>query len=804
MNLWFKIFFRNAKKNWLNISINILGLTLGLAGLIVVLLYINDEESYNRWNPNKDNIYRASLLLPDGKIFVASADPEGNIYQENIPEVIDNTLVLPWYETGIIKNGDKKVYFDKIVIGENNFFDFFPFKFVKGNKDKLTQSKKNIAISQKTAIILFGKQDPINKTISFLDDELFIIAVYKTNNKSYYVPDVFIQNQEKRSEFFGNYSNALFLKLQKDAEIKKVQKNIDDILIKKLIEPAAKEEGITIEELIKKYGKLSTVIEPLGDIRLHNIANDGGPEGTGNYQLLLILLALSILLIIISCVNFVNLSIASAAQRAKEVGVKKNLGLSKMDLIKQYTLEVVLQCLVALLLALVLAELLLPSFNEFTQKEMSLLNIAILLKVGLITLIISFILGLIPALHLANFKAIEVLKGNFSRSNKGVFVRNAMLTLQIIISGFFIIGVLVIQNQIDYLSQKELGFSGEQIVSVTLNTKENRYKKYELMQTELVKNKNIQEVSSAFINPGFNNSGSTNLKYKEKSSNVLSNNIDFNYLDFLNIKLLKGRSFSPKFASDTISGIILNEEAAKRIGIYNNPIGKKVQIGWEIDGKKIDLEVLGMVKDYNIKGFETNIEPMFMLHWNSFGGWRKSQINKILFKINPENTSKTIAIIQNYWQENVEQGYPFTYDFLDKKFAETYEKYQKQQTLFSILSITVILIALLGLFALATLTIQQRLKEVAIRKTLGASVQEIMLQLIKNFLKIVVIASIILLPIAYYFMQNWLDNFKYKIDMPIIPYIITPIILAVLVFIVVGFKAFNATKVDLIKYLKFE
>lgn len=804
MKIWFKIFFRNAKKNWLNILINILGLTLGLTGLIIVLLYINDEESYNKWNPNKDTIYRASLLLPDGKVFVASTDAEGNAYQEQIPEVIENTFAQPWYDAGIVNTADKKIYLEKIVYGENNFFDFFPFKIVNGNQNKLKESKENAAISQKTARQLFGKQNPIGQRIHFQKRDLFVVAVYKIIEKAYFVPDVFVQFSQKRAVDWGNYNKMLFLKLQDDADIAKVQSDIEKIILKEKYEPAAKDEGISLEKLLEKYGAVNTIIEPLADIRLHSIAKNGGPEGTGNYKLLLVLLALSVLLIVISCVNFINLSIASAAQRAKEVGVKKNLGLSKIDLIKQFTLEIVFQGIVALLIALVLAELILPSFNEFTQKNMQLLHIGILVKVGLITLIISFVLGLIPAIYVSNFKTIEVLKGNFSRSNKGVFIRNLMLTLQIVISGFFIIGVLVIQNQISYLSQKDLGFKGSQILSVSLNNPENKYQKYQLMKKELIKTQGIEAVSNAIINPGHFNSASTNIQYKDKSTTCLSNSVDFNYINFLNLKLLKGRSFSPKFASDTITGIVLNEEAAKRLGIYNNPIGKKVQIGWSVEGKDPNLEVIGMVKDYYVTGFENKIEPMMMLHFNNFGGWTKADMSQVLFKINPENASKTIAIIKNYWQENVEQGYPFTYNFLDKEFAKTYSKHQQQQTLFTILSIAVILIALLGLFALATLTIQQRLKEVAIRKTLGASVKEIMFQLIKNFLKIVVIASVILLPIAYYFMQNWLDNFSYRIDMPIVPYLITPVILAILVFVVVGLKAYQATKIDLIKYLKFE
>ena len=236
--------------------------------------------------------------------------------------------------------------------------------------------------------------------------------------------------------------------------------------------------------------------------------------------------------------------------------------------------------------------------------------------------------------------------------------------------------------------------------------------------------------------------------------------------------------------------------------LLTQPIGEIVNIGWSEDDTE-NFEIIGVIKDFHFEGFDSKIAPMFLGLWNTFD-FAKTWIPAIQFKIKGNNIDRTIAEIETFWKQNVDAKYPFSYKFLDDNFAESYEKYKKQQTMFLILSILVILISLLGLFALATLTIQQRLKEVAIRKTLGASVQEIMIQLLKNFLKVVVISSLILIPIAYYFMENWLENFVYRIDMPLFPYILTPIILILLVFVVVGLKAYSATKIDLIKYLKFE
>jgi putative ABC transport system permease protein len=238
------------------------------------------------------------------------------------------------------------------------------------------------------------------------------------------------------------------------------------------------------------------------------------------------------------------------------------------------------------------------------------------------------------------------------------------------------------------------------------------------------------------------------------------------------------------------------------LGIYKSPIGEVLHLGWQEDNQP-GLEVIGMVQDYHFDGFDTEIGPMFFTLWESFD-FTKTWLPAIQFKIKPTSIDQTIAEIEDFWKNNVDATYPFSYEFLDQKFEKTYKKYKQQQTMFLVLSIVVIIISLLGLFALATLTIQQRLKEVAIRKTLGASAKEIMFQLLKSFLKIVLISSILLVPIGYFFMQYWLNNFAYSIEMPLLPYIITPIVLIALVFGVVGFKAYKATKIDLITYLKFE
>ena len=804
LQTWFKIFFRNSKKNWLNIIINISGLTLGLAGLLIVLLYLNDEESYNANNPNKNEIYRVVHRMKNGEVWGSSSDKEGPYYTAEIPEVTDYYLSNGFYHDIVTSIDGNQVFVKDVLKGEPNFFDFFPFKILEGSTDKFKEARNYVALSEEQAKLLFKNESAIGKVLKFSDKPFVITTVYKIEGKHYFMPNMIMQYGKEPKGGWGSFSDNLFIKTSEKANVIDLEKKSADIWYKHFVLPTAKKEGITPELLIEKYG-MTSHFELLSDIRLKSInKNDGGPEGAGNYQLILIMLSLSVLLILISCVNFINLSIASATQRAKEVGVKKTLGRLKTSLTFQYCLEIVIQGFISLLFALILVELLLPSFNDFMNKDISILNTGILIQIIAISFIVSLLIGIIPAIYFSKFKAVEVLKGNVFRTKQGVLARNLMLGVQFLISGFFFIGSIIINQQVSYMIHKDLGFKGDQIVMIPINKKGNKFKKYQLAQKELIKHSNIEAVTSNSYIIGGGNSSSTNFDHKDFSIQTNIDAIDYNYFDVMGIEILKGRDFELERASDTIKNVIINESLAKAFNIYDDPIGKKISAGMsddDNDGK--DLNIIGMVKDYHVLGLDVKIPPTVYISWSTFS-YSKENIWMIQFKIKPNNAQETLNYIEDYWKENIEQGYPFEATFVNKRFANTYKKYEKQQTLFLILTSIVILISLLGLFALATLTIQQRLKEVAIRKTLGASIKEIMFQLMKSFFKITIIASVFLIPIAYYFMQNWLEDFIYRIEMPLIPYIITPIVLVVLVFVVVGLKAYNATKVDLIKYLKFE
>ena len=797
IQILFKIFFRNSKKNWLNMLVNILGLTLGFTGLLIVLLYLNDEQSYNANNPNKEEVFRVLHKAPNGVVGFHSIPVEGPKYKEDIPEITDYYLSSVWYSATLVKTNGKEQFSEGVLQGEPNFFDFFPFKIIEGSEKSFQEARNHVALSEEQATGFFGRESAIGKVLEFSNRTFIVTTVYKIVGKHYFMPNIIIQykKQPEGQDWANDFSVNLFVKTTKGATIKSIEKKATAVWYQNYILPASKKEGITPEVFIKEH-EITPVLESIKDIRLKSITG-AGPEGKGNYQLILIMLFLSVLLIIISCVNFINLSIASATQRGKEVGIKKTLGLSKMTLTRQYALEIVLQGAVAFVFSVLLVELILPSFNDFMNKDISILDIELVAKVGFLAIIVSLIIGSIPAVYLSKFKTVEVLKGNLSRSKKGVFGKNIMLGIQFLISGFFLTGAIIINKQVKFMMDKDLGFKGEQVMMIPMNKSKDKYKNYLLAKKELLKHQNIEAVTSNLSIIGGGMGMGATVNYKDFSVRSSVDAIDYNFLDVIGVQILKGRGFKEEFASDTINKVLINETLAKALNIYDNPMGEKIKTRFG------EVQIIGLVKDYNVIGLDSEVSPTVFMHWNTVG-WMRNMLPMIQVKIKPTNAKETLDFLEGYWKDNIEQGYPFNPSFVNKRFAKTYEKYQNQRTLFFILTGVVILMSLLGLFALATLTIQQRLKEVAIRKTLGSSVKEIMFELIKSFLKITLIASVVLIPIAYYLIQNWLENFTYRIDMPLVPFIMTPIILTILVFIIVGMKAYNATKVDLIKYLKFE
>lgn len=455
-----------------------------------------------------------------------------------------------------------------------------------------------------------------------------------------------------------------------------------------------------------------------------------------------------------------------------------------------------------------MVELLLPGYNKFLNKEIKLNDPNLFVYTGLLLIVFSLISGLIPALYLSNFKPINTLKGNFARSKSGVWLRNSILTLQLIISSFFIICSLIIHLQVSYMTSKDLGFNGDQVIHIQFKKTDwqNDFnsKKYIRLKNEVSKIAGVEDITGSVNTIGWGMSNTSSVKNALDTTksipNVIVGAIEYNYFKFYKMRFASGRDIDVRFASDTISGTIANESFIKKMGWNKDQaIGKEVFPGWE---EKKKYKIIGVVKDFYINGVDKPVEPMLFFNYDR--NWAKNNMANLQIKLSKDDINGALERIKEFWLTKAEPGYPYEYQFIDKQFAKTFEKFQKQQTLFTILNIVVLVIALLGLFALSSLLIEQKLKDVAIKKTLGADERTIVWDLTKRFLLICVIAVAISFPFGYYAMNEWLKDFAYRIDMPVWPYALSMISLLILTFVVVSFKAYRATKINLVKYLKYE
>lgn len=801
---WLKIAFINYRKNWLSTIINVLGLSVGLCVFLLIYIHWQDEKSYEQWLPDKENIYFVENKSSAFGVMSSSSYPEIFISKEKFSEIEDATIYNDWGKEKLSFGGNSAYVTGSASV--DSFFRLFPYEKVSGNFQGALSDNGKVALSEKTAQLLFGDDylNAVGKSIKndSKSIEYVVTAIYKLpESNTVFQPDFIYKNPylEQSKDQWTSFSYNGFFKLKPGTDIKALENKLSTLMQQQDV-ISAKKWGYDVD---KKNPPL-VYLTPISKMKL-----DAKSEGInkGDKKSILILLTLSALILLLSGINLINLKTAQASQRAKEVGVRKVVGSSKSKLVLQFLLETFLICLAAYILAFAMVELLLPSYNKFLNKEIKLNNVSLFFYTGLLLLIFSLISGLIPALYLSNFKPINTLKGNFARSRQGVWLKNSILTLQLIISSFFIICSLIIHTQVKFMMKKDLGFKGDQAIQINfkkMNWANNfNVKKYKWLKNEIARISGVTDVTGSVNSIG---NGSANASIAKKSTDTtktvqtMLGGIDENFLRFYDVKFLSGRDLDWKKASDTINGAVVNETFAGKLG-YNSQtaLDKEFLTGW--DGKK-KYKILGVVKDINYAGVEQEVMPI--VYFNYDRNWVKNNINNIQIKLSGKDINGTLDRIKEFWLTKVEPGYPYEFQFVDKQFAKTFEKFQKQQTLFTILNIVVLVIALLGLFALSSLLIEQKLKDVAIKKTLGANERTIVWDLTKRFLIICVIAVLISIPFGYYAMNEWLKDFSYRIEMPVWPYVLSMILLLILTFTVVSFKAYRATKINLVKYLKYE
>ncbi|MGO4771297.1 ABC transporter permease [Flavobacterium sp. W22_SRS_FK3] len=798
---YINIFIYHIKNNKFFTALNVLGLSIGIAGLIFAILYWNDEYSYDKWNTSSDKTYIVMNDLGEGNVFARNSAITAPALKSTTSYLKDYCYFNTYYTRETIQYNGKRELVDKIFSAQESFFSFFPFEFKYGNAKSALHDSQSIAFSEETAFRLFKNENPVGKQVKYADKLFVVRGVYRLPEKSVVIPAAIINGIEEDLEHLKDhwgFNFGLILKLNKKEDAALVAKSLDQLFLEKNYKKQARNQGMTLKAFIKKFGEpLKSKLLPFKNSRLYN-GEYPFPEGTGNLQFLRILMALSIVILISSIVNYINLATANAIKRAKEVGVRKIIGATKLQIVYQFVFETALITSFAILLALVIVEISLPFYNQFLNKELILSGSQFYLQLVIIFIAAIFVCGVFPAVYISNFKVLNVLKGNYLRSKSGIWLRNSMLIVQFSIATFFIIGSLIVYQQVSFMIEKDLGFKGSEVMNISFREQKGKgkFEQYKSIQQEIQKINGVEDVSAGAFSIGENEISKGGLFYNNEVTIVQQIGFDFGMLEMLGIQVIKGRSLTDKLASDTISNVLLNEVAAKSLR-EKNPLDKV--IGW--NGEK--YKVVGIVKNFHYSGLDTEINPMILFHINT-QKWTQGNIEYVSVKLLTKDMSKTIASLKEFWSKKVDSEYPFEYNFVDKNFARTYKKYEDQRNLFSLLNIVVILIAVFGLFALASFSMERRLREIAIRKTLGAETNILLKDLSKQYVIFCIIGFLIGIIPAYILLKKWLENFAFRIDVPVLPFILAFVSLLFLTLTIVLAKAYQITKVDILKYLKYE
>lgn len=789
-----KIVLRNFRRHKGFSAINLGGLSVGLAACLLIGLYVQDELSYDRFHEKGSRIYR----LGRGTV----GWPYGRLIESEYPEVED-VVYMRDYPTFSIEHGDFH-YFEEMLYADNGFFHLFDFPFVDGDPDSALKEPYSMVLSDRLARKLFGKDRALNQTLLLGEDSLpfTVKGVVSVPRRSHIQFDALLSFETLRAQDPEWYEAEMvngWLDLNVVNYVLMGEGADAEALALKVRDLPQKYAGNYLESWGSSY-KLD--LEPFQDIYLSSkYGNRLGPKSDISYIYLLAFVGL--FLLFIACVNFINLSTARSMERAKEVGLRKVVGSTRRALVRQFLVESLVLCLMALILAIGLTLVFLPHFNNLAAKTFSMRDliipqmaeILIILVVG-----IGILAGIYPALSLSSFHPVESLKGRFTTGRTGVKLRKSLVVFQFALSGALIIGTFVMLSQLRYMQKQDLGFDAQQVIVLDARRAPGQElsRRIDAFRHELAANTAIQNVSSTGAAPG-RNGWRGQLSFPEgwaenKSISLEYIPVDYDFIKTLGLKLAAGRDFDPSFSTDKETAVIINEEAVVAVG-WQSPqaaVGKKFA---SPGSGKPEGRVIGVVENYHQHGLREEIGPIM------FGFRSPNSLFAIRFHA-PEAAS-VVAHIKKTWSQFF-AGYPFDFFFLDEDFALEYGQEQRLMRIFGIFTALTILIASLGLFGLATFSLQQRTKEIGVRKMLGASMIDIAALLSKDFLKQVLFAFIVAAPVGYFTMRRWLQNYAYRTEIRIEIFLGGAALLMGIATVTISYQAIKAALTDPVHSLRYE
>ena len=803
---YFKIAFRNLVNNKGFSAINILGLAVGIACCLLIMLYVTDELSFDRYHQKADRIYRLNLGIKFGgteQQVATTSDMLGPTLKKDYPQV-ENYVRLYDAGSSLVKQSGTldNIKEAKILFADSSIFEIFTFPLVAGNPKTVLTAPNTVVLSESAAKRHFANQNPIGKMLN-LDNkkEYQITGIMKDiPENSHFKSDFFVSMKSIDYDWNSVLSNNFqtYILIDKNANPKDFDGYFSQV-VQKYVSPALfKVMGSTLEQFEKSGSYYRYSMIPVTDIHLKSKSkNELGINGDIQYVYIFSVVALFVLLI--ACINFMNLSTARSSKRAKEVGVRKVLGSLRFQLMFQFFAECILLSFIALFVALGFVYILLPFFNEIAAKNLSISNLfseKFFFLVALLPILVGILAGVYPAIFLSSFTPIKVLKGNLNL--KGGSLRNVLVVFQFATSIILIIGTVVIYRQINFIQQKNLGYNKDQIL--VINDAYALDKKAITFKEEVLKLKGVESGTLSGYLPTPSNRNST-VMFPEgqidqtKGISIGNWYVDYDYINTLGMKITKGRNFSKEYGTDS-TGVILNETAAKLFG-FREPLNKKIVLMTDSQGEKTKtFKVVGVVKDFHFESLKSDIGALCLFLDSSTGN--------VSFRLNAQNdVPNTIKQIEAKWNE-LAPGQPFSYGFMDDSFNNVYKAEQRIGKIALAFAFFTILVACLGLFGLVTFVAEQRIKEIGIRKVLGASVPSIVRLLSTSFIKLVVVSILLASPVAYFVMNRWLQDFVFRINIEWWYFVVAGIMAITIALLTVSYQAIRAALMNPVKSLKSE
>ena len=800
---YFKTAWRNLLKNKAFSIINLLGLSTGIAVCFIIMLFVQDELSYDGFNTKANQIVRVlfKASINGGKINEASVmPPTAAAIKNDYPEVTAVTRLRNIGSSKILYNG-KKFNKESFAFVDPNFFQVFTLPFLKGDAASALLEPNTIVITQMLANKYFGDEEPIGKTIQFSNGN----TLYKVTG----VIDAIPSNAHFHFDMFGSmagYSEAksdswmtsnffTYLVLQDGYNYKNLEAKLPTMVEKYMGPQIAKSMSMSLSQFRTKGNSLGFALQPLKDIHLKGDSSAELEPG-GDIKYVYIFGVIAIFMLLIACINFINLSTASASKRAKEVGVRKVMGSGQFELIKQFLAESFLLSFIALMFSYVMIQLALPVFNDLSGKNLHIgFSIQPLLQLLALGLLVGLLAGIYPAFFLSSFNPIATLKGKLSASTKSLGLRSGLVVFQFFISISLIVGTIIVYQQMNYIQNKKLGYNKEQLLvlpnSWALGKNETVFKE------NLLKDSRVVNVTISAYKPAGPSNNNNSLVYPEGKENQIMKtvryDVDEQYIPTLGITMAAGRNFSTDFSTDS-SAVIINEAAAKAFALKGDGVGEKIVWMKDNDANRATYTVIGVVKDFHFRSLHEPITPLLMTLNPQWG---------LMVKVKTADIAGLLVSMKQQWT-NYNTDEPFEYAFMDELYNKTYVAEQKSGRILSIFAVLTILVACLGLFGLATYTAEQRTKEIGIRKVLGATVTQVSNMLSKEFLKLVLIACIIAFPVAWWAMHTWLQSFAYRISISWWVFVLAAFAAIVLTLLTVSYQAIKAALMNPMKSLKAE